>query len=159
MSLRIAFTLSLALNFVSVSHGQTPGTKRVMAEDLSEDDHIMLQGHPCKIEDIEVAPQQMITFTGRDVFTNERYAETYFAANYVQVPEVTRKEYTVISISSGNLTLEDKDGAERSITVPEGDIRTNIRIHLDHGHYPVVTVVSALGMEKVVAYRYGSPVA
>ncbi|KAI1286634.1 Eukaryotic translation initiation factor 5A-1 [Halotydeus destructor] len=153
MLFRIAFTLFLALGSVKMSHGSDP--VRVMAKDLIQDGHMMLQGQLCKINEIQVASDNEIVFIGQDVFTGSTFHETLKPTDYVEVPEVTRKEFKVVSLDYTSVNLEDKDGVAKNISL-EGPLRSRIERLLEQGNELVVTVVSALDMENVVTFRIGS---
>ncbi|KAI1286641.1 Eukaryotic translation initiation factor 5A-1 [Halotydeus destructor] len=155
MLLRIAFPLFLALGSVKMSHGSTPGTVRVMAKDLIEGGDMMLRGQLCKILQIEVIPDKEIFFIGQGVFTGSTFHDSLEPTDYVEVPEVTRKEFKVVSLDYSSVNLEDKDGAAKNISL-EGPLRNRIEKLLEEGHELVVTVVSALDMENVVTFRIGS---
>ncbi|KAI1286630.1 Eukaryotic translation initiation factor 5A [Halotydeus destructor] len=133
------------------------GTSWVKAEELRKDGHMLIQGHPCKIVDIKIVSEtpESINFEGQDMFTNETYQVTFPAGSDVEVPEVTRIEYLVASIDSNRLVVVEEDGDLKIMALPDSEMRRKIEIHIDYN--PVVTVVSALGMEKVVSFRYGAP--
>ncbi|KAI1286636.1 Eukaryotic translation initiation factor 5A [Halotydeus destructor] len=96
-------------------------------------------------------------FVGRDVFTNETYEEDFQPHEDVEVPEVTLKEYPVASTGYAHLVLKNEDGNMKSIAVPKIKLWNTIKVHFDFGYNPVVTVVTALGEEKVVSFRSEAP--
>ncbi|KAI1286635.1 Eukaryotic translation initiation factor 5A-2 [Halotydeus destructor] len=158
MLLQIAFTLFVAFNFAKAN--PVSGISKVKAQDLVKDGHIMLQDQPCIIVDIESSStneHNLIKFIGQDIFTNLMYEEHFQATDLVEVPEVTREQYPVIAIVIGKLNVEEKDGRVKVIEMPDGKLGNDIGVHLQFGYSPVVTVVSAVGTEKVVDFSSKAP--
>jgi len=112
---------------------------------------------PCKVvKNQSSAPgkhgHRKVHFYAVDIFTGKKYDEVIPAHESVKVPEITRKEYPVISISEdGYLSLLKEDDTTREdLKVPEGEVGDKIRGFYDSGDSLLVTVVGAMGTEQVM---------
>jgi len=65
----------------------------------------------------------------------------------VQVPNVTRKEYQLVNIDDGYLSLMDMDSAatREDITLPDSDVGKAIQAMWDAEGDGIVTILGAIG--------------
>lgn len=72
----------------------------------------------------------------------------------MDVPNVTRKEYQLINIDDGFLSLLLEDGSTKDdVKLPEGEVGENMQNDFDEGKELLVTVVSAMGEEHALACK------
>jgi hypothetical protein len=64
------------------------------AADLKQNDHIFLQGRPCKVE--EIAGRETVHVTGHDIFTGRRHEGEFPSTQDVEAFNIIRKEYELV---------------------------------------------------------------
>ena len=70
---------------------------------------------------------------------------------------MTRNEYQVLDVADGFLSLMTNDGGTKDdCKVPEGDIGNEITKAFEDGKDIIVTVVTSMGEEMVLAWKEGS---
>ena len=81
----------------------------------------------------------------------------------MDVPNVVRREYSLIHIDDGFLSLMLDDGSTKDdVKLPEGAIGAQMETELENGKELLVTVVAAMGEEhalscKLNGVKWGSP--
>ena len=93
---------------------------------------------------------------GIDIFNGKKYEDSLPTSHNIEVPNITRTEWTVISVDAdGYLTLMDLKGVTRqdlalpTDTEQDEEISERIRNALDAGRDVTVTVVRSMQIEKV----------
>ena len=72
----------------------------------------------------------------------------------MDVPIVSRVEYTLLDIDEDFLSLMNPDGSTKDdIKVPDGELGQKIQADFDDAKELVLTVISAMGEEAVVSYK------
>ena len=72
----------------------------------------------------------------------------------MDVPNVSRVEYSLINIDDGFLSLMLQDGSTKDdVKLPEGDLGEKLQAEFDEGKDLVVTIISAMGEEACIAYK------
>ena len=132
---------------------------------LRKNGFVLLKGHPCKIVEMTMAKTgkhggAKAHITGIDIFTDKKYEEIAGSTQNVDVPNTERKDYQLVDIDAeGNLTvLDDKGEQKDNFKLPnmcEGDVElaANIKTAFEAGSNVEVTVLSAMGLDCVKAYR------
>jgi len=119
----------------------------------------MLKGRPCKIVEMTTSKtgkhgHAKVHLTGLDIFTQKKYEDICPSTHNMDVPHVTRKDYQVIGVSEGFLTLMDDGGETREdLRVPPGDLGKEIEKKFDDEEQFVATVLRALDEEQVVGTK------
>lgn len=126
---------------------------------LRKGGHVVLKGFPCKIVDMSTSKtgkhgHAKVHLVGIDIFTGKKYEDLCPSTHNMDVPEVTRAEYPVVSISEdGFCSLLCSDGnMKEDLKVPEGEVGEKLRSQMESGAV-VVTVLSALGIEQIVSSK------
>merc|ERR1711990_456430 len=76
----------------------------------------MKEEYPCKVTAFSTAKpgkhgSAKAMITGKDIFTDKQYEETYGTGDMIPCPVVKKTEYTCIDVNDeGFLSLLDKDG-------------------------------------------------
>jgi translation initiation factor 5A len=103
-------------------------------------------------------------FTGIDIFTSNKIECTYSTGDNVDSPIVKRIEYTLTLIDEedGYIHLMAEDGEVREdMKLPEDEWLKEVADRIKAGYADekelVVTVLSALGIDKVTAVREAKP--
>merc|ERR1712098_538709 len=77
----------------------------------------------------------------------------------MEVPNVTRKDYQLLAVDDGFLSLLDDNGDTRDdLKCPEGDIGTEIMTAMENDRDLLVTCLSAVGEEMVIATKTNTAV-
>mmetsp|Transcript_10500 Transcript_10500/g.9045 ORF Transcript_10500/g.9045 Transcript_10500/m.9045 type:complete len:160 (+) Transcript_10500:51-530(+) len=131
---------------------------------LKKGDYAILKGHPCKIMEITTAKtgkhgHAKASITGIDVFTGNKVEDGGPTSHNIDVPNVDRKEYTLVDIANdGFLSLMKEDGdMKEDLKLPEtsddAEMVTKLKADFGNGKDLLISVISAMGKEKVVSYR------
>ncbi|KAF6769064.1 hypothetical protein AHF37_12548 [Paragonimus kellicotti] len=125
---------------------------------------VMLKSRPCQITFMSTSKtgkhgSAKVHITGVDIFTGKKYEEQNPSTATMMVPKIARKEYQLIDIKDGFLSLMGEDLAVReNIPLPDGDLGKEIREKWEtKGDDDVVTVwvVCACGEEQAFRVRCG----
>merc|ERR1712226_227659 len=132
---------------------------------LKKGSHVILKGKPCKVVDIATSKtgkhgHAKANITGIDIFTNKKYEDCHPTSHNVDCPFVTKTDYELVSVADDNyVTFIDKDGEFREdLKLPDDDDLSDMVAKLKEDvENPdknlLITVVSAMGDEKIIAYR------
>ncbi len=128
---------------------------------------VMIKGHPCKVVSFSTAKtgkhgSAKAMVSGIDIFSSNKYECTFSTGDNVDAPLVKRIEYTLINIDDdGFMSLMDETGEiKEDLQVPADewlkDVTDRVREIFNDGKKEcIVTVVSAMGQEKLIAVREG----
>ena len=127
---------------------------------LRKGGHVVIKGRPCKIVDMSTSKtgkhgHAKVNMTAIDIFTNKKLEDMSPSTHNMSVPVVKRKDYQVIDIDSdGFLSLMNDDGTTKDdLKVPDGEVGDEIKTKFEDGTDMVVTVISAMGEEAVIAVK------
>lgn len=126
---------------------------------LRKGGHVMIKSRPCKIVEMSTSKtgkhgHAKVHLVALDIFTGKKLEDICPSTHNMDVPHVTRKEYSLLNIEDGFLSLMDDGGDQREdIKVPEGDIGEEITTKFDAGENLLVTVLSAIGEEMAVGVK------
>ncbi|KAN0041612.1 hypothetical protein ACTFIV_004156 [Dictyostelium citrinum] len=134
-------------------------TYPIQCSALRKNGFVVIKGFPCKIVDMSTSKtgkhgHAKVNITAIDIFTGKKYEEICPSTHNIDVPNVSRKEYTVMDVQDGFLSLLDAGGeVKEDLALPEDDIGKEIQQMLKDGKEPLVSVISALGKEGVVSVK------
>eukprot|EP01132_Coremiostelium_polycephalum_P002770 gene2770-3444_t len=134
-------------------------TYPVQCSSLRKNGFVVIKGFPCKVVEMSTSKtgkhgHAKVNITAIDIFTGKKYEEICPSTHNMDVPNVSRNEYPVMSIEDGYLSLLSSTGeVKEDIKLPEGEIGKEIQDMIDAGKEPLVTVLSALGNEGVVSVK------
>ena len=123
---------------------------------------MVFQGRPCKVVDYSTSKtgkhgHAKASITGIDIFTGKKYEDSLPTSHNVEVPNIKRSEWTVISVDQdGYLTLMDLQGNTRQdLKLPEeteddSALSERIKNAVEAGKDITVTVMESMKIEKVV---------
>jgi len=138
----------------SLTYPQQAGTVR-------KNGYLVISGRPCKVVDVSTSKtgkhgHAKCNFTAIDIFTGKKYEEMTPSSHNVDVPNISRKEYTVIDITDeGIVSLMDESGNTRDdLFLPKGTDEADklaemMQQHWDDNKEMAVTVVKAMGDEMI----------
>ena len=144
------------------------GIEKIQAGCLKIGSLVMIKGHPCKVVSFSTAKTgkhgaAKAMVTGIDIFSSNKYECTFSTGENVDAPVVERKEFTLNFIDDeGFMALMTEQGdIKEDLKVPEEewlkDVVEKARAILEDGKKEcLVTVVSAMGQEKLISVREGN---
>jgi translation initiation factor 5A len=96
-------------------------------------------------------------FTALDIFTGKKYEDIIPSTHTAHVPNVTRKEYSLVDISAdGFCSLMSDDGNVREdVKLPEfpDNFAREIQASFEAGKSLVVSVLNAMGHDQIIAMK------
>lgn len=138
----------------SLTYPQQAGTVR-------KNGYLVISGRPCKVVDVSTSKtgkhgHAKCNFTAIDIFTGKKYEEMTPSSHNVDVPNISRKEYTVIDITDeGIVSMMDESGNTRDdMFLPKGTDEAEKLAEMMQQHWEAqkemaVTVVKAMGEEMI----------
>jgi translation initiation factor 5A len=129
---------------------------------LRKNGHVVMKGRPCKIVDMSTSKtgkhgHAKVHLVGIDIFTGKKLEDISPSTHNMDVPNVSRNEYSLLNIDDGFLNLMTADGNTKDdVKLPEGDLGDKIQADFDEGKDLVVTVIAAMGEEQAIQYKEAS---
>jgi len=126
---------------------------------LRKNGFVMIKGRPCKIVEMSTSKtgkhgHAKVHMVGIDIFTSKKYEDICPSTHNMDVPNVSRKDYQLVNIDDGYMSLMDDGGEEKEdLKVPEGDLGNEIEEKFNAGDSFMVTVLSACGEEAAVGTK------
>jgi len=145
-------------NFDSADAGAAE-TYPMQCSALRKGGFVMIKSRPCKIVEMSTsktgkhghAKVHMVTL---DIFTGKKIEDICPSTHNMEVPNVKRKDYQLIDVKDGYLTLMDESGDQREdLQCPEDAVGNEIKEAFDNGNDIMVTCLSAVGEECVIATK------
>ena len=144
---------------------QLDGCELVTTSNLAEGQYVILDGVPCIIVSSTIVPTksqgEKRLLKAEDIFTGQQHGAMFLSAQQVNVPTVIRTVYTMEDADDeGGYMLVAPDGTKRdNMTYQDAaanvdktkDVKLLISKALMAGQTPKLTVVKAMGQEKIVA--------
>jgi len=131
---------------------------------LRKNGFVMIKGRPCKIVEMSTSKtgkhgHAKVHMVALDIFTNKKYEDICPSTHNMDVPNVSRKDYQLLDVDDGFLSLMDDSGETREdLKVPEGDIGEECKAATSEGRDILCTVLSACGEEAVIATKVNTAV-
>ncbi|KAI8466066.1 MAG: eukaryotic elongation factor 5A hypusine, DNA-binding OB fold-domain-containing protein [Monoraphidium minutum] len=122
---------------------------------------MVAKGHPCKVVDVSTSKtgkhgHAKCNFVCVDIFTGKKYEEMTPSSHNMDVPNVSRMEYTLLDINEeGFCTLMMENGDTREdLMLPKGTeesdkLTESIRELFSGGQELTVGVLKAMGEEMI----------
>jgi len=141
------------------------GTYPMEAGGIRKGSHIMIKGCPCKVVEVSTSKtgkhgHAKAHIVAIDIFTGKKLEDLCPTSHNISVPFVKREEYTVMDVGEeGTISLLTEGGdAKDDLNLPSGtdDDAKNaegIKKDFEAGKNVIVTVQSAIGIEKICAYK------
>lgn len=132
---------------------------------LRKNGHAMVKEKPCKIVDLTTCKtgkhgSAKANYTGIDIFTGKKYEDCHPTSHNIDVPRVVRLEYQLLNVDGSRVSLltdsgETKDDLDlpRDTEGNEDEIAKQVRTLFEDGKNVLVSVISAVGQEKIVAAK------
>jgi translation initiation factor 5A len=126
---------------------------------LRKNGFVMIKGRPCKIVEMSTSKtgkhgHAKVHMVALDIFTGKKYEDICPSTHNMDVPNVKRKDYQLLSVDDGFLSMMDDAGEQREdLKVPEGEIGAEIATAMENDKEILCTVLSACGEECVIATK------
>merc|ERR1712088_752650 len=131
---------------------------------LRKNEFVMIKGKACKIVDMSTSKtvkhgHAKVHMVALDIFTQKKYEDICPSTHNMDVPNVQRKDFQLLDVDDGFLSLMDDGGNTRDdLKVPEGEIGEEITNAIAEGRDIMCTVLSACGEEAVIATKVNTAV-
>jgi len=133
------------------------------AGQLKRGGFVVIKGHPCKVVDLSTSKtgkhgHAKANITAIDIFTGKKYEDVVPTTHNVDVPNVARKEYSLLDITSdGYLSLMDPaTGAPKEdLRLPDypENLANEITNKFNEGAFLLVQVLVSMGHEQIVSFK------
>ncbi|KAI9498386.1 eukaryotic translation initiation factor 5A [Zychaea mexicana] len=129
---------------------------------LHKNGHVVIKGRPCKIVDMSTSKtgehgHAKVHLVAIDIFTSKLYRKLEDlspSTHNMDVPIVQREDYQLMGIDDGFLNLMAEDGSLKDdVKLPDTDIGQQLQDKFEQNMLLMVTVVSAMGEEHVLAFK------
>jgi len=127
---------------------------------LRKNGHVVIKNRPCKIVEMSTSKtgkhgHAKVHLVGIDIFTQKKYEDICPSTHNMEVPNVSRKDYQVTDIADdGFITLMNDSGEQKEdLKLPDGDLGKEIKTKFENGDEIMVTVITAMGEEAVIALK------
>merc|ERR1711881_8001 len=133
------------------------------AGSIRKGSHMLIKGFPCKVMEVTTSKtgkhgHAKASITGVDIFTGKKYEDSVPTSHNIDCPNVTKTEYTLISIDDGYVTLMDDEGEMREdLKLPTlddlQDVVDKMNKALENDKEMLVTVLKAMDNEMIISCR------
>ncbi|CAD7944820.1 unnamed protein product [Amoebophrya sp. A120] len=138
------------------------------ASSLKKPGYVMIKGQPCKIVELNQKPKATVKgndrlhIVGTHVFTGKKYEDTLNltagSASQVQVPAVTKEEYTVMDIDGEIVSCLTASGEPKDdLNLPKNtetglpdEVAQELLKKFEAGDEVKIVAIGILGQEKIV---------
>ncbi len=126
---------------------------------LRKNGHVVIKGRPCKIVDMSTSKtgkhgHAKVHLVAIDIFTGKKLEDISPSTHNMDVPNVSRIEYTLLDIDDGFMSLMNQDGSTKDdVKIPDGELGDKILAEFNDGKELVVSIVSAMGEEAAITYK------
>lgn len=120
---------------------------------------MVIKDRPAKVSSVSTSKtgkhgSAKCNFTAIDIFNGKKYEDIQPSTATVAIPNVTRKEYSLVDINNeGFCTLMDDDGEIREdIKLPDfpDNFAREIKAEFESGKELMVYVLSAMGHDQII---------
>jgi len=131
---------------------------------LRKNGFVMIKNRPCKIVEMSTSKtgkhgHAKVHMVALDIFTGKKLEDICPSTHNMDVPNVKRKDYQLLSMEDDFLSMMDDSGEQREdLKCPEGEIGEQIRAAIDNEQDILCTVLSAVGEECVIATKINTAV-
>eukprot|EP01038_Epipyxis_sp_PR26KG_P006271 gene6271-8636_t len=121
-----------------------------------------IKDHPCKVSAVSTSKtgkhgHAKCNFTAIDIFTGKKYEDIIPSTHTAHIPNVVRKEYSLVDISAdGFCTLMDEDAnCREDVQLPDypDNFAREIRTEFETGKSLAVIVLSAMGHDQIISLK------
>jgi len=133
------------------------------ASSIKKNGYMVIKGRPARVVDTSTSKtgkhgSAKVHFTAIDIFNGKKYEEISPSTHTLQVPIIDRKDYTLVDVSEDgyvSLMSTDDGSTKEDLKLPadEPEICQKLKDAVSNGTELVVSVLSAMGEEKIIAVK------
>lgn len=132
------------------------------AGNIKKNAYAMLKGFPCRVVEMTTSKagkhgHAKATIVGIDIFTGKKHEDSCPTSHNMEVPFVKKIELPMIDIADdGFVTLLLENGETKEdlkLPADEAELSEKIKEEFQSGKDLLVTIINAMGLEKIVSYR------
>jgi len=137
----------------------------MQAGNIKKGAYAMLKGNPCKVNEMTTSKagkhgHAKATIVGTDIFTGKKYEDSCPTSHNMEIPFVKKNEYQLIDIAADDYVtlLLDNGETKEDLKLPTDDDELVSKLRADFAGDKdiLLSVISAMGQEKIVSYREAS---
>lgn len=136
-------------------------TYPAQAGTIKKGDIILIKDKPCKVLEVTTSKtgkhgHAKANITAMDIFDDKKAEDSLPTSHNVMCVNVAKREYDLTNLNAdGSITLMDDKGEYREDLHIDNstDIFSDINAAFEKNQDIVVTVLAAMGKEKIIAYR------
>eukprot|EP00294_Goniomonas_avonlea_P014783 CAMPEP_0114539628 /NCGR_PEP_ID=MMETSP0114-20121206/338_1 /TAXON_ID=31324 /ORGANISM="Goniomonas sp, Strain m" /LENGTH=151 /DNA_ID=CAMNT_0001723741 /DNA_START=43 /DNA_END=498 /DNA_ORIENTATION=+ len=134
-------------------------TYPLQAGSIRKGGYVVMNGRPCKVVELTTSKtgkhgHAKAHIVGLDIFTNKKIEDLCPSTHNMNIPNVTRTEFTLMNIDDDFANLLGEDGSEKNdLKIPDTEVGKQIRDAFEDGKEVTVTVISAMGEEQIMAQK------
>ncbi|KAL4462877.1 hypothetical protein ABPG72_011133 [Tetrahymena utriculariae] len=137
-------------------------TYPMQAGNVKKNGYTMLRGFPCRVTEMTTCKagkhgHAKATIIGIDIFTGRKYEDSCPTSHNMEIPFVKKQEYQLIDIADDDyLTLLLENGeTKEDLKLPDDEpqLVEKLRADFENQKDILVSIISAMGLEKVVSNR------
>lgn len=127
---------------------------------------IVIKDHPCKVSSVSTSKtgkhgHAKCNFVAIDIFTNKKYEDIIPATHNAHVPVVTRKDYLLVDIQDGFVTIMDMETDDLRSDVQLPQYPENYARELQQAFDQAqadnkqlqVSLQTAMGIEQIMSHK------
>lgn len=128
---------------------------------LRKNGFVLLKDRPCKIVEMSTSKtgkhgHAKVHLVGIDIFTGKKYEDICPSTHNMMVPNVARKEYTLMDVTDDgfcSLLDDEKNETRDDIKLPAGDLGAEIKERIEKDETIKVTVLKSMGEEAIMTFK------
>merc|ERR1711990_112580 len=126
---------------------------------LRKGGHVMIKGRPCKIVEMSTSKtgkhgHAKVHMVALDIFTGKKLEDICPSTHNMDVPNVQRKDFQLLDVDDGFLSLMDDAGDTRDdIKLPEGELGDEIQERHASDESLLISVLAAMDEECAIAVK------
>jgi len=124
---------------------------------LRKNGFVVIKGRPCKIVDMSTSKtgkhgHAKVHLVATDIFNGKKYEDLSPSTHNMDVPHVSRREYQLLDIDDGFLSLMNDSGETKDdVKLPDGEIGLKItKLFTEDGKDTNVVVLTSMGEEACI---------
>ena len=123
---------------------------------------MLIKEHPCKVTAVSTSKtgkhgSAKCNFTAIDIFTGKKYEEIIPSTATTLIPNVVRKEYSLVDITSEGFCnlMDDQAACREDIRLPDfpDNFGREIKLAFEEGKQLTVIVLSAMGHDQIISMK------
>ncbi|XP_037603133.1 eukaryotic translation initiation factor 5A-2 [Sebastes umbrosus] len=126
---------------------------------LRKNHFVVMKNRACKIVEMTTSKtgkhgHAKVHLIGIDIFNGKKIEDICPSTHNMDVPNVIRKEFTLVNIEDEFLSLMDDNGEMRDdLKLPAGDLGKEIQKRFDQGETLMISVLNAMKEEMAVSCK------